>query len=67
MTIGKAAAIFSDIESGKFADEEKAEAIYIILEMPTHNGISKNGMLKVIEWLLYRCFEFEKRENNDRA
>ncbi len=36
MNAGKAMAIFMQIDSDKFTDEEKAEAIYVVMKMPTH-------------------------------
>lgn len=49
--IGQALAIFSDIENPGFSEEIKALAIYKVLEMPTHNGVTKDKMLEVIRWL----------------
>lgn len=37
MKLGKACAIFYDIESDKYTDLEKGEAIQKVLDMPTHN------------------------------
>lgn len=57
MGIGKACAIFMQIESDKYTDEEKATAIYHVLKMPTHNGVTKDAMLAVIKWLFERRWE----------
>lgn len=45
MNIGKACAIFEQIESGRYTDEEKLLAIREAIEMPTHNGVTKNTIL----------------------
>ena len=55
---GKAMAIFMQIDSDKFTDEEKAEAIYVVMKMPTHMSITKDKMLSVIKWLWNRSYEF---------
>lgn len=60
MTIGKAVAIFRNISSDKFSTEQKGLAIKMVMEMPTHNGITKREMLNVLEWLFYQHFEVEE-------
>lgn len=57
MNIGKAVAIFANIESDKYTVEEKGIAIMLVSQMATHNGITKTAMLKVIWWLLNMCFD----------
>ena len=57
MNIGKAVGIFCNIDSKEYSDEEKAVAIFEVLKMPTHNGIRKEAMLEVTQWLFERCFE----------
>lgn len=57
MKIGEAVAIFLEIERDDKTTEEKGTAIYEVLKMPTHNGITKKQMLAVIKWLLYLCFD----------
>ena len=63
MRIGKACAIFENIDSPDFTDLEKGEAIYEVLKMPTHNSITKDKMLSVINWLFDKVFEWEETEN----
>ena len=64
MDIGKATAIFYDIYNGEYSDMEKVEAISQVVRMETHNGITKDAMLGVIEWLLYNGFgELIKKKN----
>lgn len=50
MNIGKACAIFEQIDSDKYSDSEKLEAVRNVVEMPTHNGITKDKMLAVLRW-----------------
>ena len=57
MKIGTACAIFLQINSEKYTDEEKGTAILEVLKMPTHNGISKSAMLEVIGYLLNLAFD----------
>jgi hypothetical protein len=64
MNIGKACAIFQQIDSDKYTDEEKGTAIYDVLKMPTHNGITKDQMLKVINYLLGLAFELPEHPQN---
>lgn len=70
MKTGKACAIFYDIESDKYTNLEKGEAIQEVLDMPTHNGITKSTMLKVIKYLFDMVFEEvsadKKQTNADR-
>ena len=63
MKIGTACAIFDNIDSPDFTDLEKGEAIYEVLKMPTHNSITKDKMLNVINWLFDKVFEWEETEN----
>lgn len=60
MNIGKAVAIFENIDSPEFSDEEKAEAIWLVLNMPTHNSISKDKILKAFKWLFLQFYEMEE-------
>ena len=60
MNIGKACAIFYQLNSDKYTEEEKALAIYEVMNMPTHNGIKKDVMLEAIKWLFDKAFEIEK-------
>lgn len=57
MRIGEACAIFLEIDSDKYTPEEKGLAIYEILKLPTHMGITKDAMLKVIRYLLELAYE----------
>ena len=57
MNIGRATAIFLQIASEKYTDKEKGLAIFEVVRMPTHMGITKDAMLCVIWYLLNLCFE----------
>lgn len=46
MNVGKACAVFEQVESDGYTDEEKLIAIEMVLDMPTHNGITKDTILK---------------------
>ncbi len=58
--IGKQCAIFCNIDSEKFTNEEKALAIYDVLKMPTHLSITKDSMIKVIKWLWDQLYEIKE-------
>lgn len=60
MSIGRDVAVFMNIESPDYSDEEKGGAILQVVEMPTHNGIPKRCFLEVIWWLLRRAFDVPK-------
>lgn len=60
MKINIACAIFDNIESDAFSDMEKGGAIHDVLQMPTHNSITKESMLNVIAWLWNQLFEWEE-------
>lgn len=57
MTVAKALSIFMDINNEKYTEREKARAIRRVLKMPTHNSITKDSMLKVIEWQWHKMYE----------
>lgn len=59
MNIGKACAIFEEIDSDKYTDNEKLIAIHEVLQMPTHNGITKYDIIKAFRWF----FEFANEVN----
>lgn len=68
MNIGKACAIFEQIESDKYTEQDKLQAIKEVIAMPTHNGITKDEILKAFRWLfnLVTVEENEKQTNFDR-
>ena len=57
MNHGKACAIFKDILNPALTDIERGEAIQIVMNMETHNAITKADMLEVIRYLWNMCFE----------
>lgn len=62
MNIGVAIAIFSQIDNKKYSDDEKALAIYEVLQMPTHNSINKATFVRVAKWLFDKAYEIERNE-----
>ena len=67
MKIGKACAIFAQIDSEKYTVEEKGTAIYEVLKMPTHNGITKDQMLSVIRFLVLLAFDIPEEMEERRT
>ena len=63
MQIGEAVAIFNLIETEHRSVEDKGEAIKRVLDMETHNGITKESCFKVIRWLWNMVFEEQQGEN----
>ena len=51
MGIGKNYAIFQQILDEKYTEQEKLQAIKAVIEMPTHNGITKGQILNALIWL----------------
>lgn len=49
--------ILNDINSPFFTDEEKGECIRHMLDLATHNGISKALILQWCDWLWRKIFE----------
>ena len=69
MNCGKACAIFEQLESDKYSENEKLTAIKEVLDMPTHNGITKDKILGAFRWLFKRAVEDvepEKAEEQPR-
>lgn len=62
MKLGKACAIFQNIDSPDYSDEEKGLAVLKVSRMETHNSIRKDDMLKVIRWLLELSFELPEKK-----
>lgn len=67
MNIGKATAIFLQIASKKYTDNEKGQAIMQVAQMPTHMGIKKDAMICVIWYLLNTCFDLPEGEKPPEA
>ena len=65
MNIGKARAVFENINSDKYSEILKAMAIYRVMHMETHNSVTKASMLEVIRWLWDRQFELVEGEDDD--
>lgn len=57
MGLGKSCAIFFNIDSKEYTDMEKAYAIRDVLNMATHNGITKDEILKVAKYLFDLAYE----------
>lgn len=65
MNIGKAFAVFQQIESKKYTKDEKYEAIHDVINAATINSITKKQVLNVVSWLFnkqqkYRWHDLRK-------
>ena len=65
--------ILQEIDSEDYTDNEKGAAIYKMLDLETHNSITKKMLLGVVKYLFELCFDVEKveqaageRENKER-
>lgn len=65
MSTGKAIAIVKDIQRTDVTDEEKALAIYVVMEMPTHMSITKDELINAIKWLWHYSWEYEEMVGED--
>ena len=59
MEIGEAWVIFHDIDSDKYTVEEEGLAIKFILDMETHNSVTKAMFVKALRWLWNEHFEWK--------
>lgn len=60
MSIGTAYVIFQNIDSLDISTEEKAAAIFKVINMETHNSVTKASMLKALRWLLELSFDIKE-------
>lgn len=60
MSLGTACVIFHNIDNPDISEEEKAAAIFKVINMETHNGVTKASMLKVLRWLLELSFDIRE-------
>lgn len=51
MNIGEACAIFKQLDSDKYTYQQKEKAIYIVINMETHNGVTKDDLLKALKYM----------------
>ena len=54
--------ILQEIDSEDYTDNEKGTAIYKMLDLETHNSITKKMLLGIVKYLFYLCFDIEKVE-----
>ncbi len=60
MSLGTACVIFQNIDGPGISTEEKAAAIFKVINMETHNSITKAAMLKALRWLLELSFDIQE-------
>lgn len=69
MNFTKAFAVFMQIDSKEFTEDEKYEAIQQVLDAATINSITKKQVLNVVSWLFnkqqkYRWHDLRKNPTN---
>lgn len=57
MNIGRAVAVFCDLDNEQYSTVEKAIAIHKVTHMPTHNGIKKEAILNATKYLWNQIYE----------
>jgi hypothetical protein len=62
MNIGTARKIFDNIFDDAYTIEEKGLAIRKIIDMETHNSITKCQMLVAMNWMWEQIFEKQENE-----
>ena len=64
MNTGKAFAVFVNIESAKYTEEEKGCAIKLITKLETHNAVTKPMIHAVAKWLLGMARDYTQKEKS---
>lgn len=59
MNIGKAIAIFEQLDSDEYTIEEKGLAIHLVLSMETTNSITKQKFKEALAWSWNQLFELK--------
>lgn len=62
MATAKAYKIFHDLDNDQYTLEEKAVAIYMIMDMATHNSVKKDAFINACKWLWNQQFEWKESE-----
>jgi hypothetical protein len=60
MNIGMARAIFDNLNDCKQPMEVKGLAIRKVIDMETHNSVTKYQMLKAMDWMWNQIFELKQ-------
>ena len=60
MDIGTAMKIFNNLFDDAYTIEEKGLAIRKVIDMETHNSISKSKMLVAMNWMWEQIFELKQ-------
>lgn len=66
ITLWKACAVFQQIKSDKYSEDEKLRAIWTVLDMPTHNGITKDAILEAFRWLFDYTIEIDPESETEK-
>lgn len=49
--------LFNKIEWQRRTDQKKAESICTILQLPTHNGVTKDDLIMMLDWIFHKVYE----------
>ena len=64
MNIGTARAIFNNLHDCKNQIEAKGLAIRKVIDMETHNSVTKNQMLKAMDWMWNQIFVLKQEDES---
>lgn len=67
MNIGRAVGIVKNISNESYTDNEKAVAIYMVMNMPTLNSVTKYELVKAMRWLWHMAFSLEDEDGVDNG
>ena len=62
MGIRKARAIFKNLDDKEIPIEIKGLALRTVIDMETHNSVTKDQMLKAMDWMWSQIFEIAEDE-----
>ena len=65
MNIGTARAMFENLDNCSESMERKGLAIRMVLDMPTHNSVTKDQMLKAIDWMWHQIYVMEVEQDGE--
>lgn len=65
MNIGEARAIFNNLYDCQRPIEDKGLAIRMVIDMETHNSVTKCQMLKALNWMWKQIFELKGEEGSN--
>lgn len=66
MNIGEARAIFNNLKDCQRPIEDKGLAIRMVIDMETHNSVTKYQMLTALNWMWEQMFQYIGDKQNEK-